>query len=178
VDEFTDAGASGSNLSRPALTEALEMLKAGKADVLVVAKLDRVSRSVVDFARLTELAKRQGWALVALDLDLDTSTPMGELVAGIYIGVGQMERRLIGQRTSAAMQAGKAQGRRYGRPVTMAQSTREFIAQAHESGNSLRQIVALLDAAGIPTARGGQWTAATVRRVLQSLALDAQSVPA
>jgi len=178
VAELTDAGVSGKNLQRPALTEALEMLKAGTADVLVVKTLDRVSRSVVDFAWLMGKATKGGWALVALDLDIDTSTPMGEMVANVYVSVGQMERKLIGQRTSAAMQAGKAQGKRYGRPVQMAQSTREFIAQAHESGHSLRQIVALLEAEGIPTARGGQWTAATVRRVLQSLALDAQSVPA
>ena len=175
VAEMADEGASAKTLNRPALTDALAMLKAGEANVLVVAKMDRVTRSVVDLAALLERAGREGWSLVALDLDLDTSTPMGEMVANVYVSVGQMERRLIGQRTSAAMQAGKARGARYGRPVAMAESTRQRIAEAKAAGLSLRGIVAVLEAENVPTARGGKWTAATVRRVLQSLALDAET---
>src|SRR4051794_35241989 len=71
VGALVDEGRSGGNLNRPALTEALELLDAGKADALVVAKLDRLSRSVLDFAAICARAKRKGWAVVALDVDVD-----------------------------------------------------------------------------------------------------------
>lgn len=172
---LTDAGASGKNLSRPALSEALAILKAGEADVLVVSKIDRVSRSVVDFASLLTLAKAEGWSLVALDLDVDTSTPTGELMANIYTSVSQWERRIIGQRTAEAMQAMKARGVRLGRPVTLAQATRDRIAAAREAGQSMQAIADTLNSENVATSRGGKWHASTIRCTLESLARDAEA---
>jgi DNA invertase Pin-like site-specific DNA recombinase len=68
VARFEDGGITGSTLDRPGLTEALAMVERGEAGTLAVAKLDRLSRSLMDFAALTERARRKGWALVALDL--------------------------------------------------------------------------------------------------------------
>ncbi len=85
VTVLTDAGASGKSLSgRPALAEALAMVRSGDADVLVVAKLDRLSRSLLDFAGLMADAQQRGWVLVALDLGIDLSTPAGEFMASSW----------------------------------------------------------------------------------------------
>jgi DNA invertase Pin-like site-specific DNA recombinase len=70
-------GWTGANTRRPGLTAALDMLARGEADGLVVAKLNRLSRSVADFAGLLRLARKQGWSVVALDLGIDTGTMNG-----------------------------------------------------------------------------------------------------
>ena len=86
------------------------MRSGGEADAVVVAKLDRLSRSVVDAGRLLEEARKRGFNIVALDLGLDLSTPTGELVANVLAAVAQWERRMIGQRTSEALQVKIAGG--------------------------------------------------------------------
>jgi len=176
VGTFTDEARSGGNLRRPALLDALDRLDGGEAEALVVAKLDRLSRSVLDFAAIAERAKRRGWSVVALDVDVDTTTPAGELLANIYSSVAQWERRIIGARTSEAMQAMKARGVRLGRPVNLPEDVRYRIATDRAAGKSLRAIADALNAEAVPTARGGRWYASTVRAVLDSLALDALAV--
>lgn len=175
VAELADEGLSAKNLKRPALLDALDRLDAGTADVLVVAKLDRLSRSVLDFAAITERAKAKGWAVVTLDVDVDTTTPTGELVANITSSVAQWERRIIAARTSEAMQAMKARGVRLGRPVELAENVRDRIAAERAAGDSLRTIADRLNAEAVPTARGGRWHASTVKAVLGSLDLDAEA---
>lgn len=76
--------------------------------------MDRLSRSVVDGAGLMERAAREGWALHFADLDIDTSTPAGEMAANIIIAGSQYERRLISQRTRDALAAKRARGERLG----------------------------------------------------------------
>ncbi len=78
---------------------------------MVVAKLDRLSRSVVDAGRLLEEARKGRFNIVALDLGLDLSTPTGELVANVLAAVAQWERRMIGLRTSEALQVKMAASR-------------------------------------------------------------------
>src|SRR5450759_2906425 len=77
VTFIEDAGFSGKNLDRPRIETALDALRHRKADTLVVSKLDRLSRSLVDFAGLMDRASREHWALIALELNVDTSTPAG-----------------------------------------------------------------------------------------------------
>ena len=98
VREEVKSGARADN--RPLLGDVLASLRRGDADAVVVAKLDRLSRSVVDAGRLLEEARKRGFNIVALDLGLDLSTPTGELVANVLAAVAQSERRMIGQRTS------------------------------------------------------------------------------
>jgi DNA invertase Pin-like site-specific DNA recombinase len=169
TDKQADAG---NGLEAQAATIGKAVTARGEADVLVVAKLDRLSRSVRDFATLVERAGRNGWSLVALDIDVDTSTPTGELMANIYGSVAQWERRIIGQRTSEAMQAMKNRGVRLGRPVELAADVRLRIATERAAGRSLRVIADDLNSQAVPTARGGKWHASTVRAVVESLALD------
>ena len=102
VREEVKSGSRADN--RPVLVEVLASLRCGEADAVVVAKLDRLSRSVVDAGRLLEEARKRGFNIVALDLGLDLSTPTGELVANVLAAVAQWERRMIGVRTSEAMQ--------------------------------------------------------------------------
>jgi DNA invertase Pin-like site-specific DNA recombinase len=99
-----DAGFSGKNLDRPGIATALDALRHRRADTLVVSKLDRLSRSMLDFAGLMDRAGREHWALVALDLGVDTSTPAGEAMASVLATFAQLERRLIGERTNDALE--------------------------------------------------------------------------
>ncbi len=165
-----DAGASGKRIDRRlALARALAAVDKGEAEALVVAKLDRLSRSLVDFAGLMERGRKKGWALVALDLGVDTTTPAGEMMANVLASFAQYERRLIGQRTRDALVIKRAQGVRLGRPRTLPEDVRARIVAEREAGRSLRAIALGLDADGVPTAQGGaRWYSSTVRAVLES----------
>jgi DNA invertase Pin-like site-specific DNA recombinase len=103
VGMVEDAGFSAATLARPGITQAFDLVESGGASVLVVAKLDRLSRSLLDFAAVMERSRRKRWALVALDLGVDTTTPQGEMMANILATFAQFERRLISQRTKDAL---------------------------------------------------------------------------
>ncbi len=170
-----DEGYSAKSLARPGIVEALERLRKGQAGVLVVSKLDRLSRSLLDFAGLMERAKREGWRLVVLDLAIDTTTASGALMANVMASFAEYERRLISDRTSAALQAKKAQGHRLGRPRTTSSAVLGDIKEARDKGLSLRQIADGLNNAGTANAQGGkQWYASTVASALRSIELDAE----
>jgi len=167
VETIEDAGYSARDLRRPGIQEALRVLERGEASALVVAKLDRLSRSMLDFSKLMAKATSEHWALVALDVAVDTSTPSGEAMANMLATFSQFERRLISQRTKEALAVKKASGVRLGRPRTMPQSVVRRIQRQRAQGDSLRRIAGDLNEAGVPTAQGGaQWYAATVRHVL------------
>jgi DNA invertase Pin-like site-specific DNA recombinase len=119
IEVIEDAGFSAKDMKRPGVKVALETLEQGDACALVVAKLDRLSRSMIDFTTVMATASKQGWALVALDCAVDTSTPAGEAMANVLATFAQFERRLIGQRTREALAAKRASGVRLGRPVTL-----------------------------------------------------------
>jgi len=173
VTWITDAGHSAKTLTRPGVTKALHLLASGDADALVVAKLDRLSRSVVDFANTLALAKKQGWAVVLLDLGVDTSTPNGKLVAGLMAQIAEWERDIIAARTRDALAAAKARGQRLGRPRAIDAVLLARIVALRADGLSLRTIARLLDEEGVPTVRGGaRWHPATVRGCLASHAID------
>ena len=170
--EYVDEGRTGGNMNRAALQDALDAMTAGQADVLLVHKLDRLARSVGDFVAMSEKARREGWSLVCLDADVDTSSPVGEMVANVLASFAQMERRLIAQRTSEALQAKKAAGQRLGQPVELPDSVRQTVVARRADGWTLQKIADSLTADGVPTARGGKWYPSTVRHVLQSVELD------
>ena len=98
------------DLKRPGVQEALRALKAGEGEALVVAKLDRLSRSMIDFTGLMGRAQKEGWALVALDCAVDTTTPAGEAMAHMLATFAQFERRLISQRTKGLSRKGGGEG--------------------------------------------------------------------
>ncbi len=163
-----DAGYSARTLDRPALSEALEALRSGSASCLVVSRLDRLSRSLLDFCGLVDLAHRERWSLLALDLGLDLDTPSGRLTAHVLASMAEFERELISARTSAAMQARKRAGQRLGRPPVLDPATRERILSERGQGVSYSRIAAMLTSEQVPTAHGGQWWPATVRTILKA----------
>lgn len=166
-----DAGASSATLERAGLQGALELLDRGQADVLVIAKLDRLSRSVSQGAQVMDRAKRRGWSLVALDFGLDTTTPAGEMVANVILSTAQYERRLIGERTKAALAAKKAAGVRLGRPQSLPMAVVGRIVGERRAGRPMRAIARGLTTDGVPTARGGVvWQVSAVQSVLRSQA--------
>lgn len=174
VEVFEDAGVSGRSLrGRPALAAALARVEGDEADALVVSKLDRLSRSLLDFAGLMTRAKDGGWNLVALDLGIDLSTPAGEFMASVMASAAQWERRLIGQRTRDALAAKQAAGVRLGRPQSLPTDVVGRIRDARAGGASLAAIATRLTADGVPTAHGGaKWHPSTVRAVLGSQAVS------
>jgi DNA invertase Pin-like site-specific DNA recombinase len=132
----------------------------------MVAKLDRLSRSLVDFAGITAEAHAGGWNLVALDLGVDLSTPAGEFLANVMASAAQWERRIIGQRTSDALRARAAAGVTLGRPTRLSPTTAALIAAARTRGDSYARIAADLQTRGIPTPQGGtEWRASSVRSI-------------
>ena len=167
TEVFVDAAVSGKSLAgREALTAALDVVKAGQADVLIVSKLDRLSRSLLDFAEIMSRAKSEGWNLVALDLGIDLSTPAGEFLASVMASAAQWERRIIGQRTKDALAAKKLAGVTLGRPRRVPEMVLRRIREERARGDTFSIIAARLTADRIPTAQGGlRWYPATVRKL-------------
>lgn len=169
IEMLEDGGHSAKDLRRPGIRLALEALERKKADALVVGKLDRLSRSMLDFTSLMEKAQRQGWALVALDAPVDTTTPAGEAMASVLAVFSQFERRLIGQRTKEALAQKRAQGVRLGRPRQLPEKVRKRIKRRRAAGHTLARIADDLNREGVATAQGGaKWYPSTVRAVLAS----------
>jgi DNA invertase Pin-like site-specific DNA recombinase len=167
VEVVEDAGFSAKDLNRPAIREALPLLEIADLKALVVAKLDRLSRSLQDLSALIASAQKQGWALVALDCALETTTAAGEARANVLASFAPFERRLISQRTREVLAVKRSQGVRLGRPPTMSRYAIDRIRRERAAGNSLTAIANGLNADRIPTAQGGRrWYPATVRYTL------------
>jgi DNA invertase Pin-like site-specific DNA recombinase len=165
-----DAGYSAKSLRRPGVQEALDLLAAGRADTLLVAKLDRATRSVGDLTALLERSRREGWAFVALDVAMDSGSPSGEALWSMMGVFSQLERRLIAARTKDALAEKRKQGVEIGRPVTMAQETRQKVAALRAGGMSPERIAVEMNAQDVPTAHAGaRWHPSTVRKVLASI---------
>ena len=166
VESFEEV-ASGRDLKRPGVQAALEVLSRQEADGLVVAKLDRLSRSMLDFAGVMATAQKQSWALVALDCSVDTTTPAGEAMAHVMATFAQFERRLIGQRTREALAVKRAAGVRLGRPPAVPPELAARIAALRTAGATLRQIADKLNEEGILTPHGGsKWRPSSLAGVL------------
>ena len=163
LDVARDEGHSGKSLDRPALHGALERIAAGEAGGLVVAKLDRASRSVVDFGRLLEWFDAADATLVALDLGMDTSTSSGRLVANVMASVAEWERSVIGERTRDALAARKAQGLPISRPAVTGPLA-DTIRELRDGGATYQTIADTLNAENVPTLRGAPaWRVSSVQ---------------
>ena len=182
VDTLVDAGASAKTLERPGLQKALTMLKSGKAEALIVVKLDRLTRSVADLGELVDRYFASGKAaLLSVSEQIDTRSASGRLVLNVLASVAQWEREAIGERTSAAMQHKQAQGEYigghapYGYRVTDAGELAEHapeqavIAEARTlrlGGLSLRAIAKALDNRGIKARNGKAFVAMQIGRLV------------
>lgn len=163
---FEDVSSGKSTEKRPGLAACIKAVRTGTAGTLMVAKLDRLSRSMLDTASLLDESHRAGWSLVAIDVGVDTSTPAGELVGHVMASIAQWERRTIGERTKTALGVKRAQGVKLGRPTTVDPATLHLIRVLRAAGQSYQGVADVLNAAGTPTAQGGaRWHASTVRAI-------------
>lgn len=162
---YVDVASGKSTRHRPEYNEMIRALAAHDADVLIVAKLDRLSRSLLDFAQLMATAQAQGWGINALDIGVDTSSINGELIANIVMAIAQWERRIIGQRTKQSLAQVRARGTKLGRPSNTSDETRTLIRVMRAAGQSYASIAKALEREGVTTAQGGKWHAATVRKL-------------
>ena len=174
VEVHTDQAMSGKSLvGRSSLEAAIESVESGRAEVLVVAKLDRLSRSLLDFASLMARAQTNGWNLVALDLGIDLSTPAGEFLASVMASAAQWERRIIGQRTREALAAKRAAGVRLGPPRRLPDHVAEQIVDLRSSGLSWARVAETLNELAVPTAlTGRQWYPSTARSAVLAYERD------
>jgi site-specific DNA recombinase len=111
AERYDDGGFSGANMERPALQRFLEDLDHGRIDCVVVYKVDRLSRSLLDFARLMERFDRRGVSFVSVTQEFNTTTSMGRLTLNILLSFAQFEREIIGERTRDKLSAARRKGK-------------------------------------------------------------------
>jgi DNA invertase Pin-like site-specific DNA recombinase len=155
----------GSDLNRPGLVYALKQLKAHDASCLVVSSLERLTPSAANLGTLVEWIDRRGARLVVVDIDLDTGTPEGRLVAKALATVGGSERKTLMQRTRKGLEAARLAQRSSGQPaVSDPPALKQRIADMRARGMTLQAIADTLNAEGVPTLRGGAlWRPSSVQ---------------
>jgi len=109
-DRYNDGGFSGGTLERPALKRLLADIEAGHVDVVVVYKIDRLSRSLMDFSRLVEVFDRQNVTFVSITQSFNTTTSMGRLTLNVLLSFAQFEREVIGERIRDKFAASRRKG--------------------------------------------------------------------
>lgn len=175
VEHFADEGVSGKAIG-PKLSEVLQLLASGQGDGLVVAKLDRLSRSIVNASNIIESAQAQGWSLVILDLGVDLTTAAGRMQAMMLVNFAQYERELISERTKAALAAKKGRGERIGRPRAATASVVRRIVRDRDAGWTYDAIASALTAEKVLSPLGKPtWQPSTVRRIYASATAEAVS---
>ena len=108
--KYDDGGFSGGNTDRPALQRLLEDVRAGKIDIIVVYKVDRLTRSLADFAKLVELFDRHGVSFVSVTQQFNTTTSMGRLTLNVLLSFAQFEREVTSERIRDKISASKRKG--------------------------------------------------------------------
>ena len=107
---YDDGGASGGSLDRPSLQRLLAEVRAGRVDVIVVYKVDRLTRSLFDFAKLVELLDKAGTSFVSITQSFNTTTSMGRLTLNMLLSFAQFEREVTAERIRDKIAASKAKG--------------------------------------------------------------------
>src|SRR5947199_354379 len=108
--QYDDGGYSGGTMERPALKRLLADIEAGKVDVVVVYKVDRLTRALSDFAKLVEVFDRRGVSFVSITQQFNTTSSMGRLTLNVLLSFAQFEREVIGERVRDKIAASKRKG--------------------------------------------------------------------
>jgi DNA invertase Pin-like site-specific DNA recombinase len=159
-----DPGESAATLDRPALQQTLALLASGDASVLMVGKVDRLTRNWGEFGWLLETAQEQGWALVILSPALDLTTAFGRAMAGMVGVFAQLEREMIADRTREGIAQRKALGTYREQQPRVPERVRARIRQLRAEGLSYQQVAARLNLDGLRTSLGFTWRAMQVYR--------------
>ena len=134
-DHYDDGGFSGATLERPALRRLLADIERGLVDVIVVYKIDRLSRALMDFAKLVEVMDAHGVTFVSVTQSFNTTTSMGRLTLNILLSFAQFEREVIGERIRDKFAASRARGMWMGGKVPLGYDVvdRKLIVNATEA---------------------------------------------
>jgi DNA invertase Pin-like site-specific DNA recombinase len=186
VTVIEDAGKSAKNMNRNGLQTALEMIRRGEVEALVILKLDRLTRSVKDLGTIIEFFAHDRRALVSVQDSINTTTAAGRLVLNVLGSVAQWEREAIGERVKAAWTVKRGKGEKCGKEIPfgyrLGDDGKTLILHAKEQeavktmlrlrarGLSLRKIGEELSRRGIETKNGGQWHAQTIKQILGATA--------
>ncbi|TPG58030.1 recombinase family protein [Roseomonas nepalensis] len=155
-DRYDDGGFSGGTLERPALQRLLRDIEQGGVDVVVVYKIDRLSRSLMDFSRLVEAFEAHGVTFVSITQSFNTTTSMGRLTLNILLSFAQFEREVIGERIRDKFAASRARGMWMGGHVPLGYDVRErkLLVNDVEATTVRRVFTTFLDTgSGTETAR-------------------------
>jgi DNA invertase Pin-like site-specific DNA recombinase len=181
LEVIVDGGESAKSLNRPGLQRLLALINGGQVQAVIVAKLDRLTRSVKDLCNLLELFEKRKVALISVAESLDTGSAGGRLVITIMAAVSQWEREAIGERTRDALRHKRNQGQRVGNipfgsrlaadgqrlePDATEQSALQEIRRLRSAGKSLRGIAAALNSRAYRTRRGTAWRLESVARIV------------
>ena len=168
ADRYDDGGISGGTLERPALKRLIADIEFGKIDVVVVYKIDRLSRSLMDFAKLVEVFERRGVTFVSVTQSFNTTTSMGRLTLNILLSFAQFEREVIGERIRDKVAASRRKGMWMGGyvPLGYRVENRKLLVNEEEAASvrliferfvklgSIKLLMGELQAAGIRSRRG------------------------
>lgn len=150
IKEYVDHGISGATEKRPALDELMKSVSCGEVDIVIVAALDRVSRSTKHFLNLFEDLRSKNVSLVSLRENLDFTSPTGVMVASVLASVATLERSIISERIKSSLAARKlaaektGSGWRCGRKPLPVKIT-EQVLQLRSEGKSIREIGKILE---------------------------------
>jgi DNA invertase Pin-like site-specific DNA recombinase len=181
AETIRDAGESAKSLKRPGIATTLDAIRRGVVGRIVVAKLDRLTRSVRDLADLIDLCAKYDVALVSVGETLDTSTAAGRMVVNMLGVVAAWEREAIGERTATALAHKRQQRTAYGAtpfgyirvgdalvPEAKEQDALNEAARMDRAGASFREIAVRLTELGVKPHRGKSWYASSVSAMLRS----------
>ena len=110
ADDYDDGGYSGGNMDRPALKRLMADIDTGKVDIIVVYKIDRLTRSLADFSKMVEVFDRSGASFSAVSQQINSATSMGRLMLNVLLSFAQFEREVTGERIRDKFAASKAKG--------------------------------------------------------------------
>ena len=142
-DRFDDGGLSGASLDRPALQSLLDAVRAKKIDIIVVYKVDRLTRSLADFAKLVELFDEHDVSFVSVTQSFNTTSSMGRLTLNVLLSFAQFEREVIGERVRDKIAASKRKGLWVGGPIPLGyRSVDKTLEIVPEEADLVRKIFA------------------------------------
>jgi DNA invertase Pin-like site-specific DNA recombinase len=172
-----EEGRSGKNVKgRPILLAALSALERKEANALIVTRIDRLARSTTDFLDIVDLANKQGWRLIMLDLNLDTSSYQGRFVVTVMSALAEMERGIIAARQKDVHKDRRDRGVVWGVDMGPKNKTpldiKERIMVERSSGRSYAKIAEGLNRDEVPTQNGGKWYASTVKNIVDAIIVE------
>jgi DNA invertase Pin-like site-specific DNA recombinase len=179
---YDDGGLSGASLERPALQQLLEAVRSGRVDIIVVYKVDRLTRSLADFAKLVELFDEHNVSFVSVTQSFNTTSSMGRLTLNVLLSFAQFEREVIGERVRDKIAASKRRGLWMGGTVPLGyrnESKRlvvedddadlvRRIFQLYLDLGSVGAVVKTLDAGGVRTRKGLRFGVGATAQILSN----------